>query len=94
MSELEEIKEEVIKKFGYDENLNLSPLAENIGFAFNKSIEDAVEYTYHKIAKQFLKDIKTARGCLLFKGCSCNNKDCKNTACPLHYSYETEKEVR
>jgi len=33
----------LINKFGYDESLNLSPLAENIGLAFNDNIEKLIE---------------------------------------------------
>ena len=33
-------------------------------------------------------DILLARQCLKYKGCHCENKDCKNTLCPLHFSWQ------
>lgn len=36
------------------------------------------------------KEIKFARGCLNFKGFTCENKDCKAVGCPLNSKYEGE----
>ena len=33
---------ELIKKFSYDEDLNLAPLAENIGLAFNNTMRELI----------------------------------------------------
>jgi len=36
-------EKELLKKFGYNEDLDLSPLASNIGFAFNDSLKELIK---------------------------------------------------
>ena len=52
----DKIVEAVRKEFGYDESINLSPLAENIGLAFNENIEEAVKEAI-RLTKQEALDL-------------------------------------
>jgi len=42
-------EKELIRKFGYDESLNLAPLASNIGFAFNDNIKGLIKEVKQRI---------------------------------------------
>jgi len=53
----DKIVEAVRKEFGYDESINLSPLAENIGLAFNENIEEAVKEAIRMTAKELKKSL-------------------------------------
>ena len=44
-------EKELIRKFGYDESLNLAPLASNIGLAFNDNIKGLIKEIKQRIKK-------------------------------------------
>ena len=50
------IEEQVLEQFGYDENINLSPLAENVGLAFNDNLKLIIQKTI-ELQKSELKDL-------------------------------------
>ena len=51
------ISDEVMKEFGYDEDINLAPMATNIGLAFNDNLKEAIEKTITLTEQKTRKEI-------------------------------------
>jgi len=77
-----ELEKEILERKLYSGKL--------LKYGIKKAYEKGYKEASKKKDEEFLKDIKTARGCLDFKMIRCKNKKCINLFCPLNKKYEKQ----